>query len=297
MTGWWRFSCFLLVLFGSYANGQNNFDQVEIEPLRVGEGLYMLTGAGGNMGLSLGTDGTVLIDDQFAPLSEKILSAIRTLGGEAPRFVVNTHWHGDHTGGNTHFHGAGSLIVAQENVRARMSRENIMSATRTVPPSPATALPVITFSEEMSFHWNQDEIQVMHVGNAHTDGDAIIRFVGANVLHAGDLFFNGSYPFIDGSSGGQVDGMLAGLDLRLSLSDEASKIIPGHGPLASKADLQAHRDMLAAITANISKLIAEGKQLDAIVAARPTAAFDEEYGGGFISPERLVTMVHGLLTQ
>ena len=297
LSVWRQCLCAVLLIAGSHANGQRNFDEVEITPLMVSEGLYMLTGAGGNMGLSLGEDGVVLIDDQFAPLSEKILASIEALGGDRPRFVVNTHWHGDHTGGNAHFHDSGSLIVAQENVRARMSRENKMSATRIVPPSPAAALPVITFSAEMSFHWNQDEIQVTHVGNAHTDGDAIIRFVNANVLHAGDLFFNGSYPFIDVSSGGNVEGMLAGLDLLLSLADEETKIIPGHGPLATKADLQNHREMLATITRSVERLIAADKPLEAILAERPTAAYDNKFGGGFISPERIVALVYESLTQ
>ena len=193
----------------------------------------MLTGSGGNLGLSVGKSGTYLIDDQYAPLSDKILAAIKAITPDPVRFVVNTHWHGDHTGGNENLGKAGALLVAHENVRRRMSTRAVHRGLRTgrSPPSPEDALPVVTFTDAITFHWNGDEIRVYHVPPAHTDGDSIVHFVKADVVHMGDLFFNGGYPFIDTSSGGRVDGVIEAADRVLAGIGEKTRIIPGHGPL------------------------------------------------------------------
>ena len=288
----------LLALLGvAPAQAQQDFAEVEVQTLPVSENVYMLTGSGGNIGLSVGDDGAFVVDDQYAPLTEKILAAIGERTDEPVRFVVNTHWHGDHTGGNENMGEAGALIVAHENVRARMSVEQFNEIwNRTTPPSPEGALPVITFTEAVTFHWNGDTIHVVHVGPAHTDGDAIIHFADANVVHMGDTFFNGMYPFIDTSSGGTLDGTIAAADRVLAMADDATKIIPGHGPLGTKADLQAYRDMLADVRSRMQALIDEGKTKEEIVADRPTADLDATWGGGFMQPDVWTGIVYDAMT-
>jgi glyoxylase-like metal-dependent hydrolase (beta-lactamase superfamily II) len=275
---------------------QQDFSKVEVKSQKVAEGVYMLTGAGGNIGLSVGKDGTYVIDDQYAPLTEKILGAIREITPSPVRFVVNTHWHGDHTGGNENLGKAGALLVAHENVRLRMSKEHFMAAmNRKIPPSPEAALPVVTFTEAVTFHWNGDEIRVHHVPPAHTDGDSIIHFVRADVVHMGDVFFNGGYPFIDVSSGGRIDGYIAAADRVLAGTTDKTRIIPGHGPLATKADLQAFRDMLKMQRDRIAKLKAEGKSRDEVIAAKPTADHDAKWGGGFMKGDTFTGLAYDSL--
>jgi glyoxylase-like metal-dependent hydrolase (beta-lactamase superfamily II) len=275
---------------------QQDFSKVEVKAEKVAEGVYMLTGAGGNIGLSVGGSGAFVIDDQFAPLSEKILAAIRTVTKEPVRFVVNTHLHGDHTGGNENMGKAGAIVVAHENVRKRMSVEQF-SATfnRTTPASPEAALPVVTFTDAVTFHWNGDEIRVHHVAPAHTDGDSIVRFVKADVVHMGDLFFNGGYPFIDTSSGGRVDGVIAAAEETLAVIGDKTRIIPGHGPLATRADLQAYRDMLKVLRDRIAKLKAEGKSRDEVIAAKPTADHDAKWGTGFMKGDTFTGLAYDSL--
>jgi len=275
---------------------QQDFSKVEIKAEKVAEGVYMLTGAGGNIGLSVGRSGTYVIDDQFAPLTDKILAAIRAITPDPVRFVINTHLHGDHTGGNENLGKAGALVVAHENVRRRMSAEQF-SATfnRTTPASPEGALPVVTFTEAVTFHWNGDEIRVHHVAPAHTDGDSIVRFVKADVVHMGDLFFNGGYPFIDTSSGGRVDGVIAAAEETLAAVGEKTRIIPGHGPLATRADLQSYRDTLTLLRDRIAKLKAEGKSRDEVIAAKPTADHDAKWGAGFMKGDTFTGLVYDSL--
>ena len=275
------------------APAQDDFDAVEIKAEKVADGLYMLTGSGGNLGLSVGEDGAYLIDDQYAPLTGKILAAVKALTPEPVRFVVNTHYHGDHTGGNENLGEAGALIVAHDNVRRRMAAGTFMKAfNRQVEPAPEGALPVITFSDAASFHWNGEEIRVFFVGPAHTDGDSIVHFVKADVFHMGDTLFNGMYPFIDVSAGGRIDGMIAAADRVLKVADEKTRIIAGHGPVATRTDLQANRDMLATVRDRVAKLKAEGKTAEEIVAAKPTADLDETWGGGFMQPDVWVGLVY-----
>ena len=263
---------------------------------KVAEGVYMLTGSGGNLGLSVGKSGTYLIDDQYAPLTDKILAAIRAITPDPVRFVVNTHWHGDHTGGNENMGKAGALLVAHENVRQRMSTEQFMAAmNRKTPPSPEGALPVVTFTDAVTFHWNGDEIRVYHVPPAHTDGDSIVHFVKADVVHMGDVFFNGGYPFVDTSSGGRVDGVIEAADRVLAGIGDSTRIIPGHGPLARKADLQAYRDVVKAARDRIAKLKGEGKTRDEAIAAKPTADLDATWGKGFMKGDSFVGLAYDSL--
>ena len=273
-----------------------DFSKVEIKAEKVAEGVYMLTGAGGNVGLSVGQDGAFVVDAQFAPLTDKILAAIRTINPAPVRFVVNTHVHSDHVGGNENMGRAGAILVAHENVRKRMSVEQFNATfNRKTPPAPESALPVLTFTDAVTLHWNGDDIEVTHVPPAHTDGDAYVRFVRADVVHMGDLFFNGGYPFVDVSSGGRIDGVIAAADQVLAATGEKTRIIPGHGPLASRADLQAYRDTLRTLRDRIAKLKAEGRSRDEVIAARPTADHDAELGTGFMKGDVFTGLVYDSL--
>lgn len=272
----------------------------EAQPLQVtdlGQGLAMLQGAGGNLLVSAGADGTFLVDDQYGYQSAEILKALEGLGGGKPlRFVVNTHWHGDHTGGNQAMAEHGAVIVAHENVRRRMATDQFLAAfQRAVPASPPEALPVVTFTDQVTFHWNGHTVRVQHLDPAHTDGDSAVHFVEADVLHTGDTFFHGFYPFMDASSGGRLDGMIAAAERLLSLADGDTRIVPGHGGLATRADLQAYRDMLAGVREVMAPLVAAGQSVDEVVAAKPTAPWDPQWGGGFLKPDAWVRIVYAAM--
>ena len=275
-----------LVLVGALLSPLPGFaqDEVEITATRLDDGVYLLMGQGGNMGLTFGSDGAFLIDDQYAPLTPRIVAAIGELTSEPVRFVLNTHFHGDHTGGNENFGEAGALIVAHKNVRERMSvaqvRERVGLEPQVTPASADLALPIVTFTEEASFHLNGQELRALHVPHAHTDGDVIIHFVESNVVHMGDTFFNGRYPFIDVGSGGSIDGYIAAQGRALALVDEDTQIIPGHGPLATRADLQRTRDGLKTIRDRVFEMKRSGLSLEAIQARQPTQDLDDTVFGG-----------------
>jgi glyoxylase-like metal-dependent hydrolase (beta-lactamase superfamily II) len=260
--------------------------KVEVKTVPVAEGLAMIVGAGGNLALAWGADGALLVDDQYAPMTDKIRAAVAALTDRPLRFVVNTHWHGDHTGGNENLGRAGALIVAHENVRVRMSTEQFLKLwNERVPASPPGALPVVTFDASVSFHLAGGEVRVEHVPPAHTDGDAFVRFARADALHAGDLFFNGMYPYIDLDSGGSLAGLIAAVDRMLALCGPATKIVPGHGPLATPDDLRRYREMLIGVRDAVAPLVAAGRSVEQVVAAKPTSAWDEAWGSGFMKPD------------
>ena len=274
-------------------HAQQDFSKVNITVIPVAKGVYMLQGAGGNIGLSVGNDDAFVIDDQYAPLTPKIRAAIATVTSRPVRFVMNTHWHGDHSGGNENMAGAGAIIVAHENVRRRMGAEQFLEAfNQRTPASPAAALPVVTFNDAISFFVNGDSIRATHVKNAHTDGDAIISFAGANVIHAGDTYFNGFYPFIDVSTGGSLAGMLAATDIVLAMANDSTKIIPGHGPLSNKASLKQYRDMLAGVNDRLMKLAAKKRTMAHVLAEKPLADYDATWGKGFLKPEQFLTIAY-----
>jgi len=285
-------------LFIAPAFAQQDFSKVEIQTEKLSDSVYMMTGAGGNLGVSVGDDGVFLIDDQFAPLTPKIQAAIAKVSAKPVRFLLNTHWHFDHTGGNENLGKAGAVIVAQENVRKRLSSEGFIAFFgMKTKPEPAVALPVVTFTRDLSFHLNGEEIRALHVPRAHTDGDTIVHFAKSDVIHAGDTFFNKLYPFIDTSSGGSVAGVLAAADRILKMAGDKTKIIPGHGPLGDKADLKAYRDMLAAVSGRVASQVKQGKKLEEVVASKPTAQFDEAWGKGFLTPDKFVEMLYGNLKK
>jgi len=290
-------ACVLTLLLAALpAAAQQDFSKVEIKTTKLAEHVYMMEGAGGNLGLSVGDDATFLIDDQFAPLTDKINAAIAKVAKQPVKFIVNTHWHFDHTGGNENFGKAGTLIFAHENVRKRMSTEQFIAFLNAKqPPSPKPALPIVTFTDSVSFFLNGEEIRVTHVPRAHTDGDAIVHFTTSDVLHMGDTYFNGMYPFIDASSGGSLDGVIAAADKGLAIANDNTRIIPGHGPLSNRRELQAYRDMLADINTRMRKLVSDGRSADDIVAARVTAPYDEKYGKGFIKAEQFSKMLAAMM--
>lgn len=270
-------------LLATSISAQDRFANVEIKTTEVVPGLYMLEGAGGNIGLSTGEDGPFIIDDQFAPLSEKILAAINAVTDDAPAFLLNTHWHGDHAGGNENFAAVGAKIVAHDNVRKRLKEGR--AGQRPIAPAPQSALPVITFSEQLTFHWNGHEIFIFHPETAHTDGDAIVFFKDINVVHMGDVFFNGGYPFIDLNSGGDLSGYINAHNKVLKKITDDTKIIPGHGTLAGKADLVATRDMLVEVRSRIQAHIDNGETEDEVVAKAPLKDLSEKWGQSFINDE------------
>ena len=292
-----RFLPILLVCVLSlpeFALAQRNFDNVQVEATQVAGNVYMLTGSGGNIGVIIGEDGTFIIDDQFAPLTDKINDAIAELTDKPVKFVINTHWHGDHTGGNENFGKAGALIVAHDNVRVRMSARQLEEAVENA--EAAKALPVVTFAEDVTFHLNGETIHAFHVQGAHTDGDVIIHFKDANVFHLGDTFFAGRFPYIDLDSGGTIDGMITSANKVLSLANDDSKIIPGHGPLSTPADLKDYRDVLMKIRAKVMMMVREDKTVEEVIAANPTEGY-EDWGTGFINSERFIRILFNDLSK
>ena len=224
----------LCLLIVGFLFGVSNIhaDTKKITPTPITKEIFMIAGEGGNIGMFIGKDGTFLIDDQFAPLTEKIIAAIKSVGGDHPKFLINTHYHGDHTGGNEKLGTGGTLIFSHHNVRERLSTGSFLAAFNMKhAPLAKEGLPVVTFSEDISFHFNGDTIRAIHVPHAHTDGDSFIYFEKANVIHAGDFFFNGFYPFIDVNHGGSLAGMIQAVEKVLSLADDNTKIIAGHGPI------------------------------------------------------------------
>ena len=289
-----RLAAAMLCLAATTAVSAQDFSKVEIKAEKLNDTTWMLVGSGGNMGLSVGEDAVFLVDDQYAPLAPKIKAAIAAITPKPVKFVLNTHFHFDHTGGNEALGKEGALIVAHDNVRRRLSADQLISFvgnSARQAASPKVALPVITVPGSISFHINGEEVQAFHVANAHTDGDLIVHFKGGDIVHMGDVFFNGSYPFIDAGSGGSPLGMIAAFDRVLALAGEKTKIIPGHGPLADKAALQRTRDMLATLVGRIQAERRAGKSDEQVRAARPTADFDAVWGQGFIKPEQFVQLV------
>jgi cyclase len=259
------------------AAGEDRFAGVELVPHPVSGNVYMLIGAGGNIGASVGVDGTLIIDNQFAPLAERIAQTLERIGGERPKLILNTHFHGDHTGGNPFF-GTSGTIIAHDNVRARLAADEHY---------PGNGLPVLTFADRVRVHFNGDTLEVVHFPAGHTDGDSVVWFRGANVLHMGDLLFNGMFPFIDLASGGSVEGVIANLSDIVGMVPDDVRIIPGHGPLASKSDLEETLVMLRSTRAFVLGALGSGKSVDEVVAAGLEARW-AAWGGGFINEERWI---------
>jgi len=270
---------------GATHHPQRDFADVEIKATPVAGNVHMLEGAGGNIGVSVGSDGILIVDDQFAPLADKIRAALKALGEGRLRFVLNTHWHGDHTGGNAAF-GADASILAHSNVRKRLE-----SPPRGQ-PGPKEALPIVTFDESLSVHFNDEEIRMIHLPGGHTDGDSVIHFTRSNVVHMGDLFFAGRFPFVDVGSGGSVDGYVRSVEKALADVPADAKVIPGHGPLATVDDLRLFHRMLRETVASVRERKAAGKTLEEVRKEGLPAEW-ASWGWEFISAERWIETVWG----
>ncbi|MEP2937420.1 MAG: MBL fold metallo-hydrolase [Gilvibacter sp.] len=268
---------------------------VTIKVTPVNGAVYMLEGAGGNIGVSIGEEGVFVIDDQFAPLTEKILAAIKTLSDKPITYLVNTHHHGDHTGGNANMNKAGATIIAHDNVRDRLSK----GKDRQGNALPVESLPEITFNDKLNFYFNGEQIAVFHVDNAHTDGDALLYFTESNVLHTGDTYFNARYPYVDLNSGGSIRGYIAAFKKTLMVIDDETKIIPGHGSLSNKAEYEAYLGMLEATATAVQAEIDNGMSLDDVTQNKAlTKKYDDmDYGNFYIKSEVFRTMLYKSLSK
>ena len=291
-------SILLLWLCSSGSLLAQDFDAVEIETIKVAGGVYMLKGSGGNIGVMVGDDGVIMVDNQYAPLAPKIKAAISQISEGPIKYVVNTHWHFDHAGGNEVFGGDGSIIIAHNNVRTRLSSDQFMDHhQREVPASPEVAWPIVTFSENLTYYFNDEEIVIHHSPPAHTDGDAVVYFKKANVIHMGDTYVGYGYPFIDISAGGSVIGMIANLNKVIGMINKDTKVIPGHGELASRSDMIAFRDTLKDIVDRVRTGIQKGRSLDEIQSSGITGKYDKEWDQGFIKSTDFIVFVYESLKK
>jgi cyclase len=275
-----------------------DFSTTKIEIVPARGPVSMLVGQGGNIGVSVGGDGAFMVDDQFAPLTERIITAVRTLSDKPIQYVINTHWHYDHTGGNRKLGKRGIPLVAHDNARQRLVAGQVLEPFGLeILPEPDVGLPEITFSDTLTFHLNGESVRIFHVENAHTDGDSIVHFQGSNVIHMGDTYFNGIYPFVDVSSGGSVAGMLRAVDRVLALADEQTKIIPGHGPMSNREELMAYRDMLVTVKERVSAGINNGKSANQMVEEKILMDLDPHWGNGMLKAPIIIRIMHTDLTR
>ena len=292
-------ACFFFPAFALAHGGPKHTLDGEVTSVKIRDGMYMLVSPmGGNVVLAAGEDGAFIVDDQLEPRSSIIDAAIKTVGGKPVQFILNTHYHFDHTGGNEHFGDSGAIIMAHDKVRERLSsRQFISYFKREMLPTAKEGLPVVTFSDGMTLHYNGDAVHILHLPAAHTDGDAIAHFQQSNVIAAGDLVFNGLYPFIDAEHGGSVKGVIAGLDTMLGLADADTLIVPGHGPLMNKQELKEYRAMLATVSGRVEEGIRKGKSLQQVIASKPSAEFDAEQAEGIVSPDAFVELLYNDLKR
>lgn len=294
-----NYLCFVVVflfLFSFNSSFAQEFDKVEIKAEKVGEGIYVLFGSGGNIGVCVGEDGALLVDSQFAELNEKVTDAIAAIKDVPIRYVFNTNWHYDHVSGNKPLADGGAIIVAQTDTRKRMITEQYHpSFDSKVPPYPEAALPTMTFAKSITLHFNGGDIHAFHIKNAHSDSDIVIHFREANVLHAGDIVFSAGFPFIDIPHGGSIDGMIQAADYLIGKIDEDTKLIPGHGPITDRRGLKDYRDMMIAVRNRIKKGMEGGKTLEEIIASQPTQGFEKKEAG--IPAEMFVKIIYNDLSQ
>ena len=278
-----------LSTLAAFADGPHE-EEINYQVTNLGHGIYALAAQGGTIGLSIGEDGAFLIDDQFAPLTPKLLKAIGDLTDQPVKYVINTHWHGDHTGGNANLAQTGTAVIAHDNVRARMAAPGPKQ-------SAAEALPVITFSDTTTYYLNGLKIHAFHVEHAHTDGDAIVHFPEVNIIHAGDILFNGLYPYIDLDSGGSVDGFIEAMERLIALADEETQIIAGHGPVGDRGAVERSLAMVKATKALVSELVDQGMSLEEVLAADPLADFHEDWAWAFITGARMTESLYNDLAE
>jgi len=282
-----------LLLFAMQAGWAQGVPTVAVEVQALRTGLHVLRGAGCNVVVWTGSDGMLVVDSGDAASAPQLLEAIARISSDDLRLVVNTHWHPDHVGGNAALRRAGASAVAHVDTRARMSaRQTIAAQDVEVPAAPRDALPVVTFDDTLTLHLNGDRLALLHVPGAHTDGDLLALWQVANVAHVGDVYRADGYPFVDTANGGSLAGLVAAIETVLSRVDARTVIVPGHGPVSNRAELAAYRDMLVAVGRRVRELVDGGASVDEVLAAKPTAAFDERYGGAGESTERFVRVLH-----
>jgi glyoxylase-like metal-dependent hydrolase (beta-lactamase superfamily II) len=285
-----------LCAFAGYSMGQGaNLANVEIKATKITNNFYTLEGSGGTVGVLVGPDGVLMVDAQYAQLSEKIVAAIKGISNGNIRFLINTHVHGDHTGGNENFGKMGVTIVAREELRNRLAKPNPNANGTPGTPAPAAALPALTYTGKSIIHMDGEDVELIAIPKAHTDGDTLVRFPKQDVLMTGDYFRSLGYPNIDRANGGSLQGMLDGLNVAINLCGAATKVIPGHGAIADKAGLTAHRDMIIAIRDKVSALVRQGKTLEEVVAAKPTADYDSKVPGVGTTGERFIGQLYAEL--
>ena len=279
--------------------GQEEKDNSIFDIIQVTDSIYMLAEGGGNVGVFVGDDGIFLIDDKIDVLSEKLLNSINKISDKPVKFIINTHWHPDHVGGNEELAKTDSIIISHGNTRERLSNEQFSSfLNKTVAPLPESALPIITFNNEITFYFNNDVINVKHIPAAHTDGDAIVHFNNSNVIHVGDIVSDTYFPYVDISAGGSIDGLIEGIEnMILPLANEETKIIVGHGSLSTKDHIIASLDMLKDIRSTISEAILQNKTLEEVHVIEPTEQHEEQYGDGFINSTQFTELVYKSLTS
>lgn len=280
----------LIILFFNSLNLLSQEKEVKITTEKLTDRVYVLKGQGGNIGLFIGNNSVFMIDDQFAPLSKKIQAAIKKITDKPVTYLINTHWHGDHTGGNANFQKEGAIIVSHENVRKRMSVDQVVRG-EVRSASPKEALPVITFSEDMQFYMDEEPVLVMHIHNAHTDGDVLVYFVNSNVLHVGDAYFQGKFPYIDIDSGGSIEGYIKGIKTIMRITDANTKIIPGHGNVTTKEELKEYLQMLEDLKAQVLAEIEKGASLEEV---KNNAKITENYKGynGWITEDKIKEAIY-----
>ncbi|MGD8539373.1 MAG: MBL fold metallo-hydrolase [Candidatus Aminicenantes bacterium] len=295
---WKKFLLFMvlflfLISFNSFF--AQEYEELEIKVEKAGDGVYVLFGAGGNIGVSIGRDGTLLVDSQFAELNDKVTAAIKAIKGVPIRYVLNTNWHYDHVGGNKPLAEGGAIIIAQTDTRKRMITEQYHPLfDTTVPPYPEAALPTVTFAKSITLDFNGGDIHAFHIENAHSDSDIVIHFKNANVIHTGDIVFSAGFPFIDRPHGGSVEGMIKAANQIIEMMDEETKIIPGHGPLTDREGVKKFRDLIITVRDRIKKQIGEGRTLDEILATNPTEGF--EMKGPGVPAEMFVRIIYNELS-
>ena len=291
------FAVLAVAALPAYAQGQQDFSQVQIKTTKLASNVYALDGQGGTIGVLAGPDGVFMVDAQFAPLSEKIAAAIRQISDKPIRFLVNTHVHGDHTGGNENFGKMGATILARQNLRNRLEHPNPGANGQPTPPMPAAGLPVITYDAPITIRMNGEEIRLIPAPVAHTDGDTFVKFVNANVIMTGDFYRSIQYPNIDRANGGSLPGLVAALDAVIANADANTRIVPGHGPVVDRAAVVAHRDMVIAIRDKVAAMVKDGKTQEQIVAAKPTAEFDSKVQQVAATGDRFVGQLYAELKK
>jgi cyclase len=272
-----------------------DFSKVEIKTTKLGPNFYTLEGLGGTVGVLTGPDGVLMVDDQFAPLSAKLSAAIKEVSDQPVRFLVNTHVHGDHTGGNENFGKMGAIIFAREELRDRLAHP--LPAANGTPgvPAPAAALPIVTYEGTVKLHINGDTVELIPIPRAHTDGDTMIHFPDLDIIMTGDFYRSIQYPNIDRINGGSLNGMIDGLGVVIGLAGPNTKIVPGHGPVVGRTEVMANRDMILAVRDRVAQLIAQGKTQDEVLAANPTADYDARVPNSKETTQRFVTQVYAEL--